>query len=271
MKRKWGQQVKFFQKPLEQFFEMATANGLRLLEFRAPTRNSFTVAETDLMADPETRERLRALSEERGIELAYHAPQRGKWHFGGLPFDVSVGRLRECIVRSVSIGARIMTLHLGLDDANRLASIRNVAEMIQAVAPFAEEKGVLLCIENVFGIHSLADVEDFTVFFERATCNQIRLTLDTGHAQMHRCLFEMLERFHDRLAFTHLHDNDGVSDQHLAPGNGSIDWGRFMCDLDLFHYRGPLCFEYREKCSLAHCIEMLKKVREVKTTNGPQK
>ena len=41
----------------------------------------------------------------------------------------------------------------------------------------------------------------------------------------------------------HIHDNNGVNDQHLAPYMGILDWDRFMEGLKLLNYRGALCFE----------------------------
>jgi sugar phosphate isomerase/epimerase len=129
--------------------------------------------------------------------------------------------------------------------------------VLQAVAPFAERHGVLLCVENVFTRNSVADVKDCAVLFEVAVDEQIRFTLDSGHANMYGCLFGMLDQVQERLAFTHLHDNDGVKDQHLAPGNGAINWQRFMRYLDRCGYMGPLNFELREACDLPRTIAML--------------
>ena len=257
IKRKWSKQIKTYPVQPEEMFDQAAADGLDMIELRAPTRSGCTVVETDFMADPETIQRLSALSRQIGIELAYHAPQGGVWNFGQHPFEISIPRLEECVVRSASLGARIMTVHLGLDPVDRVASLRNASTVLQAVAPFANRQGVLLCVENVFADHSVVEVADCAVLFEGTTNQQVRFTLDTGHAHMNGCLFEMLDSVHNRLAFTHLHDNDGIRDQHLVPGNGTIDWQRFMQDLDRYGYSGPLNFELRKACDFARTRTML--------------
>ena len=257
VKRKWSKQIKTYPLRPQELLEQAVADGLEMIELRAPTRYGCTVAETDFVDDPETVQRVSALSRRYGVELAYHAPQGGMWSFGQHPFEIARSRLHQCVVRSASLGAEVMTLHLGIDEVDRVASIRNVAAALQAVAPFAAEHGVLLCVENVFIRCSVADVKDCAVLFEVATDEQVRFTLDTGHANMYGCLFEMLDQVNDRLAFTHLHDNDRVKDQHLVPGNGTIDWQKFMRYLDRCGYTGSLNFELREECDLPCSIAML--------------
>ena len=90
-----------------------------------------------------------------------------------------------------------------------------------------------------------------------ATDEQVRFTLDTGHANICGCLFEMLDGVHDRLAFTHLHDNNSVTDQHLVPGNGTIDWQGFVHYLNRCGCTGPLDFELPEEYDFPHAIAML--------------
>jgi sugar phosphate isomerase/epimerase len=49
--------------------------------------------------------------------------------------------------------------------------------------------------------------------------------LDMGHCNLHGLdPVEMIRRFAGRLHHLHLHDNDGLSDLHLPPGAGNIDW-----------------------------------------------
>jgi sugar phosphate isomerase/epimerase len=269
--RKWGRQVKSHPAQPEELFKQAVADGLSVLEFRAPTRNGHTVPETDFAGDRQTVGLLRTLSREYSIELAYHAPQGDTWQFGQLPFRTSLLRLEECVTRAASFGAHIMTLHVGLDGTDRVRSIRRVAKVLQVVAPRAEECGVLLCVENVFGNCSVADVEDCALLFDIADAEQVHLTLDTGHANLRGCLFEMIGIFHNRLAFTHLHDNDGTQDQHLVPGNGTVDWARLMRGLTRYSYTGPLSFEVREECSYPQAIAMLERMSCQEPFASPQR
>ena len=109
-----------------------------MIEWRTPTTHGITAPEMDLMANPESAEEIRSLSEEFGLKLAYHAPQGPLWEFGTLPFRVAVSQLRECVRRSSSINASIMTFHLGIaDDDQRFNTIRQGAKVIDAVSSYA--------------------------------------------------------------------------------------------------------------------------------------
>ena len=47
----------------------------------------------------------------------------------------------------------------------------------------------------------------------------------------------------DRLTVTHVHDNNGLDDEHLFPYMGITDWDRFCRALGETGYDGPLSFE----------------------------
>ena len=253
----WSKQIKPHPQPLRPLFEAAAAEGYHMVEWRSPTRNGITVPQTDLLECAQAAAEIRNLSEELGIAIAYHAPQGPLWHFGVLPFEQAASRLRETVRRAASIGARILTLHLGLAAGEaRTSSIHHGARICRAIATFAEELDVHLCVENVFDEHSVAAVGECEQFFACADDPRIGLTLDTGHANLCGCLHELATALPDRLAFTHIHDNEPTRDAHLAPGHGTIDWPRLIADLDRAAYTGPLNFELREEATLPELIRV---------------
>jgi sugar phosphate isomerase/epimerase len=253
----WSKQLKPQPQPLRPLFETVAAEGYRMVEWRSPTRNGITVPETDLLERAEPAAEILSLSKDFGVAMAYHAPQGPLWHFGVLSFEQAVSRLQESVRRASSIGAHILTIHLGIAvDEGRTNAIRHGARICRAVAPFAEDHGIRLCVENVFDEHSVATVDECTRFFACVDDPRIGLTFDTGHAHICSCLHEILAAFADRLAFTHIHDNDLTYDRHLLPGNGTIDWRRLIADLNHACYTGPLNFELREDATLPQLIRI---------------
>ena len=247
----WSKQIKPQPQPLRPLFEDAAAEGYDMVEWRSPTVNGVTVPETDLLERPASAGEIRALSDAFRVAMAYHAPQGPLWHFGVLPYPEAVARLQESVRRAAAINAGILTFHLGIVlGETRTAAIRQGARVCRAVAPFAQDHGVRLCVENVFDEHSVATVEECEIFFEAVADPRLHLTLDTGHAHLCGCLYNMAEALGDRLAFTHIHDNDLSYDTHLVPGNGTIDWKRLIAGLDRAGYTGPLNFELREDALL---------------------
>lgn len=248
----WSKQIKPVPQPLEPLFEAAATEGYGMVEWRSPTKMGTTVPETDLIAQSKATAEIHRLSEGYGIDMAYHAPQGDLWDFGALPFQTAVDRLNACVKRAVSIRAKFMTLHLGIVmGEGRVDAIRRGGDVVLAVLPEAEKAGICLCVENVFDKHSVATVDECNIFFEHIETAIVKLTLDTGHGNLCHCLHDLVKAFPDRLAFAHIHDNNGLKDQHFVPGRGIIDWERLIADLERVGYAGPLNFELREEATLS--------------------
>ena len=68
--------------------------------------------------------------------------------------------------------------------------------------------------------------------------------LDLGHA----CLTgydpaKFILGLGDKLGYVHLHDNDGIKDDHTLPGIGIIQWEKVRAALQKIGYQGVLCYE----------------------------
>jgi sugar phosphate isomerase/epimerase len=74
----------------------------------------------------------------------------------------------------------------------------------------------------------------------------LRYCFDIGHAHLATGVAEEWSLMKDRVRSTHLHDNDGKEDSHLAPGKGSIDWREAMQLLRARPDQYPLLLELRE-------------------------
>jgi sugar phosphate isomerase/epimerase len=69
--------------------------------------------------------------------------------------------------------------------------------------------------------------------------DEVGVCLDTGHLNAFSSLpvARWWNCVGDRIVALHLHDNDGISDDHLAPGRGTFDFGTlagFLEGLDPF-------------------------------------
>jgi sugar phosphate isomerase/epimerase len=91
--------------------------------------------------------------------------------------------------------------------------------------------------------------EDLDEFF--TAFPSLRLTLDTGHANIdgeeNSRLFQLVERFGQRLGHMHFSDNHGKRDDHLAVGRGSIDFPEFVRRLKTTGYDNTITLEVFEK------------------------
>jgi sugar phosphate isomerase/epimerase len=111
----------------------------------------------------------------------------------------------------------------------------------------AEDLGVSLSVENMTkGSRALLiTVEDFEKFFSNPELENLKLTLDVGHAHTVGQLNLFLRKFKHKINHVHLHDNDGSGDLHLGLGDGTIKWRLITRELKTFN--GNLIIESIEK------------------------
>lgn len=126
------------------------------------------------------------------------------------------------------------------------------------IAP-AKQYGVTVCIENMYSLrenHLLRQVVEAPTADPDALCAMIDelnrragadvfgFCLDTGHMLLYgRDYSRVIPRIGSRLKALHLHDNDGVRDQHTAPYMGVLQWDQVTNGLAAADYRSALCFE----------------------------
>lgn len=91
----------------------------------------------------------------------------------------------------------------------------------------AHEENVIICLENMpMPEFSLGKVEDIIKFVKEMDDPNFKICLDTGHAAVTKESVGDAVRAigKDLLATLHVHDNNGIHDQHRLPYFGVIDW-----------------------------------------------
>jgi len=124
---------------------------------------------------------------------------------------------------------------------------------ILEVVPFCEQSGTRLALETIWNFteqtgekSSLGETEEEfleIVNFSDSEC--LGIHIDTGHSHLLGNLMRMVELAGDRLFSFNIHDNHGQRegghwDEHLIPGEGDVDWERFMSILANVNYNEAL-------------------------------
>jgi sugar phosphate isomerase/epimerase len=138
----------------------------------------------------------------------------------------------------------------GSDDNNRDAAIRSVEE----IHGMAEAAGVKVALE-VMGNHlSTAPdlIEILEATFEGA---DLGICMDVGHAHILGDTAEAIETTSEYLVTTHIHDNQGRSDDHLVPFQGNIDWAATIMAFEKIGYDGVLMYEVKAAQSPGAVLE----------------
>jgi sugar phosphate isomerase/epimerase len=144
------------------------------------------------------------------------------------------------------LGCAYAVLHLGLPRGQKVPLGDNdpaaMRRSLEAIAKAAGASGVRLAVEVIPNDLStpaaLADLlgGDLEI-------GDTGVCLDFGHAHMMSGTVEAAEVLAGHLVTTHVHDNNGRSDDHLVPFAGTIDWPTTLMAMQKVGYAGPLVFE----------------------------
>ncbi len=131
------------------------------------------------------------------------------------------------------------------DDASRDDFFAPVFASFDELRPICVETGVSIAIENLFGRAGARSwLDTFGILFERYHSDTLGLCYDSGHWELVEPFgIQILDSFGERLAATHLHDNWGVQDDHLLPGDGRLDWDKILRGIAETPYALPLNYE----------------------------
>jgi sugar phosphate isomerase/epimerase len=69
--------------------------------------------------------------------------------------------------------------------------------------------------------------------FELGHLDNIHVCLDLGHAHVTVGIAEAIGTLGKRVGEVHVHDNHGMKDEHLWPGDGTIEWPSVVESLKL--------------------------------------
>lgn len=209
-----------------------------------------------------------------GLEVSQaHAPFPA--YVAGKPesLDYMIEVYKKCILYCDRIGCKNLVIH-GItltrkDRENTPITIRALNDKLYtSLIPVLVNTGVTVCLENLFaGAGGLISgvcsnpyeaVEMIDTYNAMAGKECFGLCLDTGHLN----LLKLDMRWYipilgSRIKALHIHDNDGISDQHKAPYTGTIVWKDFYNGLKEIGFDGDLSFETFHQTSIADVDEEL--------------
>lgn len=193
-----------------------------------------------------------ALLRESGLSLSQiHGPWRYPPQDGSA---VARAEWLEYMKRSVRmaayLGAPCVVVHplmpYGANSPENPAAVIDLnAEHYARLCDYARDYPVTVCLENMpFPLLPLAHVEQIRDFADGLGRKNLRICLDTGHANV--CglpAAEAVRLLGSRLAAMHVHDNRGERDEHLAPTQGTVDFKSFAAALHEIGFQGSVSSE----------------------------
>jgi sugar phosphate isomerase/epimerase len=162
----------------------------------------------------------------------------------------SVREMHQSLAVAADLGAGKVVLHpspAGGMGAFVLDVVKGYAfEFLGEMEDAARRLGVTICLENMFPRNGLGvEADDFKELFNAFPT--LKMTLDTGHANIDdrrgRRLKTLVEQFGPTIGHIHVSDNRGRLDDHLAVGQGTINFGGLVRRLKALGYDDTVTLE----------------------------
>ncbi len=169
-----------------------------------------------------------------------HAPlfPSGEWgRWDSAPLNIAgrerkerieaMDEIRRAIAVAEVVPFRFLVLHVGnAGEAFDEHKFEGALTSIEHLRAFAKPLGVRLLVENI--PNELTTPEKLVELIRTLHYDDIGVCLDVGHAHLGSGVEAAIETLKPLIRSVHVHDNHGVKDEHLWPGQGSIDFPRTM-------------------------------------------
>lgn len=178
----------------------------------------------------------------------------------------SVEYHKEVIDFAEKINASYVVIHPGTccDQNFKDAAQCNAKKSILNLSKYSSRLNIKLAVENIGNIeNSLYKRDEFCRILDDVGFNCVYL-IDIGHAFLNGWNVERtIEELSERLIAVHIHDNDGIHDDHMPVGCGKIEWKRICTALKKYCSRLYCVFEY-SSCFDVSNLERSRRIFESK-------
>jgi len=159
--------------------------------------------------------------------------------------EEAVRQVIEAIHVAADLGMKTVTLHPGFLSPISFPDPHKVVEItkdsVQRIDSSVSGLDIKVGVENMpdMIVTTCRRVQDLLHVIEGT---EIGVCFDVGHANTTGEIENFLQ-LTDKFVNVHLHDNDGESDHHMPPGEGTVDFETVLGELS--HYDGTFVLEAR--------------------------
>lgn len=135
----------------------------------------------------------------------------------------AMDEIKRALEVAEQIPFRFLILHLGeREDTWSPRALEFSLTALEHLHAFANPLGVKLLVENLPG--DVTQPANLVEILSTGHFRDIGVCLDVGHAKLGDGVAAAFAELQPLLRSSHLHDNHGQRDEHLWPGDGTIDW-----------------------------------------------
>jgi sugar phosphate isomerase/epimerase len=135
----------------------------------------------------------------------------------------AMDEIKRALEAADSIPFQNLVLHLGEQaDSWSPRALEHALTALEHLGAFAHPMGVKLLVENLMSEPTTP--EHLMEILRIGHLNNVGICLDLGHANITVGVAAAIATLGNRIVSVHVHDNHGLKDEHLWPGDGAIDW-----------------------------------------------
>ncbi len=199
---------------------------------------------------PDRISSVRAYCEEHDLHLGIHTLSGvNVAEFSPYMSEAVDAYIRAHVDLGHQLGVNHVITHAGLHQSSELEQ-RTAAslEHLSRAADYAASAGVTLLLENLnveppqAEVHYMGhSIEELSFYFEHIPADGLRWGFSANHTHLLPGDFDaFLDAFGiERIGLTLVADNRGQYEEHLLPGQGTMDFARLFRRLEGDGYRGP--------------------------------
>lgn len=155
---------------------------------------------------------------------------------------------------------RYFVIHPGpenseLPEHERFWRLENTVGVLNQIFRHCRQLGVGLVLENMLPHLFAGRTRDLLWILGALDTCDVGICLDTGHAFLGGDLPAVVHKLSGHLWMVHASDNRGYHDDHLPPGDGQINWTKFLADLHRLHFAGAIIMEIAGTGDRAQILE----------------
>ncbi|WP_073345599.1 sugar phosphate isomerase/epimerase family protein [Caldanaerobius fijiensis] len=118
-----------------------------------------------------------------------------------------------------------------------------IVESYRKCSDIAEKNGMKFCLEPRVG-ELISNTDAFLRLYDHVGSKNFGMVLDTGHQHAQKEILPLsVEKAGKKIFYVHVSDNDGRINEHLALGEGTIDWEGVFTALKKHDFNGYVAID----------------------------
>ncbi|RLI91929.1 MAG: hypothetical protein DRO65_00745 [Candidatus Altiarchaeales archaeon] len=168
------------------------------------------------------------------LPVFFHYPSKGNYIWLSHSDEEARKKAIEKFKKYLDLSKRIKACLLVIHDETPFGGLEPYLKSLEEVSKLSKRKRIKVCLENTH-------LSPFQVCELIDDIPNLYIALDLGHANIQigsNGILAFLDKFWYKVEHLHLHDNYGVHDQHLIPGDGNLDYEKILKKLNDINFDG---------------------------------